>query len=66
MVQPVTLAVTSLLAQRRIHQQVSPPLNLCLADQPQTGFDPRSYSVQLQAKLAALQDLVHTNTSTAA
>ena len=34
--------------------------------QPQTGFDPSSYSVQLQAKLAALQDLVRTNTTTAA
>ena len=34
--------------------------------QPQTGFDPCSYSVQLQAKLAALQDLVRTNTTTAA
>ena len=31
-----------------------------------TGFDPSSYSTQLQVKLAALQDLVHINTTKAA
>jgi len=33
---------------------------------PPTAFDPNSYTVELQAKLAHLQDLVHANLASAA